>query len=119
MPAKWEWLDEQQRVMLIEYSGTVTVEDIDKVVSSMLKEMAKGPLYIASETTGAKFPVNMITLKSLPEFVRHPNLKHMALVQGSALVQYLGKLLAGSKISMHTKVEDAIEAAKTQAASNS
>jgi hypothetical protein len=116
MAAKWEWIDEKQRVMYIEYSDEVTVQDIDTVVSAMLEELPKGSLYIASETTGARFPVNMISLRSLPEFVRHPNLKHMALVQGSALVQYLGKLLAGSKISMHTKIEDAVAEAQKQAA---
>jgi hypothetical protein len=115
MPAKWEWLDENQRIMYIEYRGNVTVQEIDDVVHAMMDQLPAGPLYIASETTGAKFPVNMIAMKLLPDFVRNPNMKHMAIVQGSALVQYLGKLLGGTKLSMHNTLDEAVAEVRARA----
>jgi hypothetical protein len=103
--------------MYIEYRGEVSVQEIDNVVTALLEELPNGPIYIASETTGARFPINMISLRKLPELVRHPNLKHMALVQGSGLVEYLAKFLAVNKMSLHKNLPDAIAEAQKQAAS--
>jgi hypothetical protein len=109
MAYRIEWIDQDKRILLQEYTGNVTIEEVSEVVSKVLTELEQGPIYFVVQTKGARLPVNLIAVRKLPELVRHPNAKHLAVIQDTTFMQYILQLMGQGKASGHKTYEDAVE----------
>jgi hypothetical protein len=103
-----EWIDPDKRILLQEYTGSVSIDEVSEVVSKVLAELEGGPIYFVVQTKGARLPVNLIAVRKLPELVRHPNAKHLAVIQDTTFMQYILQLMGQGKASGHKTYEEAL-----------
>jgi hypothetical protein len=108
MAYRIEWIDTDKRILLQEYNGSVSIDEVNEVVSKVLHDLEDGPIYFIVQTKGARLPVNLIAVRKLPELVRHPNARHLAVIQDTTFMQYILQLMGQGKASGHKTYEEAI-----------
>lgn len=110
MAYRIDWVDTDKRILLQEYNGAVSIQEVEAVVNNVLLELVDGPIYFIVQTKGARLPVNLIAVRKLPDLVRHPNTMHLAVVQDSTFMQYILQLMGQGKASGHKTYEEAVTA---------
>ncbi len=109
MPSQVYWLEEPT-IMVAEYSGEVTSEDLDSALSECLEYLKEQTIYFLVDLESAdRIPTNLFKLASLTEVVNHDNSRWFAFLKPNTLVKFAMQVI----LRNHARVFEDREAAIT------
>lgn len=88
MPSRVYWLEEPT-IMVAEYSGEVTTEDLDHALVACLEYLENYTIYFMVDmTTVEKMPTNVLKMATLSQLVNHERARWFAFVKPNILVKF-------------------------------
>ncbi len=85
MPSQVYWIEEPA-IMVVDYSGQVTVEDVRTVVRQCLGALHHNPVYFLVDFSAAvSVALEIVELSSLSQWIYHPNSRWFAYVKPNRL----------------------------------
>ena len=121
MPSRVYWLDEPT-IMVAEYSGDVTTDDLDTALTACLGYLDHEIIYFMVDMrTVDKMPTNLMKLASLSQLVNHENARWFAFVKPNILVKFAMQVMHrnyartfeewdAALVFLHDRIEDEQEA---------
>lgn len=107
MPSRVYWLEEPI-IMVAEYSGAVTTEDLDEALKMCLAYLEDHTIYFLVDLESAdSIPTNLLKLASLNQIIDHERSRWFAFLQPNTLVKFAMQVMMRN----HARVFDNRDAA--------
>ncbi len=96
MPSNVYWIEEPL-IMSADYTGDVTVEDMDSAMEKCLAAVEKGPCYFVVDTLAmTSVTPHVMKIGSLLKFVKHPNACWFVFVGQNIFLKFVVQVLLSS-----------------------
>jgi hypothetical protein len=110
MPTHVAWHDEDARILRLDYTGKLTMDELRAATKEVLAYLEVGPTYLLINTKDIHLPAGAFIERSSNNFMKHPNTTLIAVIQENAAIQYLARMFGGQRVIIRSTFDEALNA---------